>query len=159
MIINGNLYISPVLSIYINVYFPFLSFHYWQVLECIPVGCVPAERWPYSKNRRPPENLEQAPPPKIWSRHTPPENLEQAPPPKIWSRHTPPKIWSRHPPRKFEAAPPPKIWRRHPPRKFGAGTPPLWTDTRLWKYYLGQNFVSAGNNLQLYILHFNPPSS
>ena len=68
--------------------------------ECIPVGCVPAERWPYS------EKLET--PPKIWSRH-PPENLEQAPP----------EIWSRH--------------------------PPLWTDTRLWKYYLGQNFVSAGN--------------
>ena len=25
--------------------------------------------------------------------------------------------------------------------------PPLWTDRRLWKYYLGQNFVSAGKNV------------
>ena len=74
--------------------------------ECIPVGCVPAERWPYSKNwRHPPENLEQTPP-KIWSRH-PPENLEQTPtPPWKFGADTPQKIWSRHPP---------KIWSRHPP--------------------------------------------
>ena len=71
--------------------------------ECIPVGCVSAERWPYSENWRPPP----------WP----------DPPPKIWSRPSPPKIWSRHPP---------------PPRG--------QNDTRFWKYYLGQNFVSAGNN-------------
>ena len=82
--------------------------------------------------------LETAPPPKIWSRH-PPENLEQAPPPKIWS------------------SPPPQNLEQAPPQKFGAGTPPgsdqthpppvnRMNDRRLWKYYLGQNFVSAGNN-------------
>ena len=122
----------------------------------------------FRKLETPPENLEQAPPPKIWSRH-PPRNLEQAPPPKkleqappskIWSRHTPPKIWSRHPPRKFgagtppkfgagtppenlEQAPPPKIWSRHPPPVDRI------LDTRYWKYYLGQNFVSAGNNIDI----------
>ena len=76
-------------------------------------------------------------PPKIWSRH-PPKNLEQAPPPKIWS--------SRHPPRKFGAGtPPPPL-----PQKFGADTPhpPCEQNhTHVQKYYLGQNFVSAGNNL------------
>ena len=76
-------------------------------------------------------------PPKIWSRHpprkfeadTPPENLEQAPPKK-----------------NLEQTPPPKIGADTPP-KFGAGTPPPCgqNDTRFWKYYLGQNFVSAGN--------------
>ena len=72
--------------------------------------------------------------------------------------------WRTPPPRKFGGTPPEKLethphlrdqtrenWR-HPPRKFG-GTPPgtrhpppcEQNDRRLWKYYLGQNFVSAGN--------------
>ena len=96
--------------------------------ECIPVGCVPAERWPYSENWRPPRKFGAGTPPKIWSR-----------PPRKFGAGPPPKIWSRHPPENLEQAPPPKIWSRHPP---------LWTDTRLWKYYLGQNFVSAGNKNQ-----------
>ena len=38
-----------------------------QQQECIPVGCVPAERWPYSdpppkKLEPPPEKLETPPP-------------------------------------------------------------------------------------------------
>ena len=51
----------------------------------------------------------------------PPEKLET--PRKIGD--TPLKNWR-----------PPQDQTRHPP----------WTDTRLWKYYLGQNLVSAGKN-------------
>ena len=57
--------------------------------ECIPVGCVPAERWPYSggepppppkKNWRPPQKF-GGPPPKL--EESPPENLQEPPPPKL----------------------------------------------------------------------------
>ena len=80
----------------------------------------------FGKLETPPENLEQAHPPRKFGAGTPPENLEQAPPPKKFGAGTPPKIWSRHPPE--EQAPPPKIWNRHPPQTFGAGTPPpkIW---------------------------------
>ena len=91
----------------------------------------------FRKLEDPPENLEQAPPPKIWSRHHPPRKFGADTPPRKFGADTPPKIWSRHPPRKFGAGtppkiwsrhPPPKIWSRHPPRKFGAGTPPkIWS--------------------------------
>ena len=80
------------------------------------------------------------------------------PPPKNW-RHTHPP-----PPRQTDLQgmlgyPPSWDW---PARHAGIPThpllgltckacwdtppPPPWTDTRLWKYYLGQNFVSAGKN-------------
>ena len=67
--------------------------------ECIPVGCVPAERWPYSENWRtpPPENFED--PPRKFGGTPPPENLEEHPPS----------------PKKFETPLPPKIWRKPPP--------------------------------------------
>ena len=62
---------------------------------------------------------------------SPPEKLET--PKKL---ETPPKNW--RPP--WDQTRPPQDWlarNTHP-------TPP-WTDRRLWKYYLGQNFVSAGD--------------
>ena len=61
----------------------------------------------------------------------PPENLEE-PPPKKFGR-TPPKNW-------------------RPP---GTRFPPVnrILDTRLWKYYLGQNFVSAGKNVAVKKFH------
>ena len=99
---------------------------------------------PLTPPQPPPENWR---PPKIGD--TPPKNWRH-PPPKNW-RH--PRDWlARH------AGIPPQDW---PARHAGIPTPspgtdlqgmlgypptPLWTDTRLWKYYLGQNFVSAGNN-------------
>ena len=95
--------------------------------ECIPVGCVPAERWPYSGGEPPPENLEDPP------------KKDPSPPQKFGG--TPPK---RHPPRKFGGTPkkdtppkktppqkrhPPEIWRNPPkntPLKIRAksGAPP-----------------------------------
>ena len=68
----------------------------------------------------------------------------------VFRWRNPPKIW--RPPENFEE-PPSKIWRPSPP-KFG-GTPPgpdtplvnRMNDRHLWKYYLGQNFVSAGKNI------------
>ena len=93
----------------------------------------------------------------IFRWRTPPPNLEE-PPLKNW-----------RPPRKIgdsrKIGDPLKNWR--PPRKFGGTPPKLETpgtplgppgtrpptpsprghnDTRFWKYYLGQNFVSAGKN-------------
>ena len=70
----------------------------------------------------------------------------RAPPPKKYPprkkyppQNTPPK---KYPPQKN--TPPPKLEQNL------EHTPPLWTDTRLWKYYLGQNFVSAGNQAVLF---------
>ena len=82
----------------------------------------------------------------------PPKFGPDTPLPKNWTR--PPQIWSR-PPRKIGADPPEKLEQTPPrkigadtPRKIGADTPPPCEQnhTRLWKYNLGQNFVSAGNN-------------
>ena len=91
------------------------SFKTFKKQECIPVGCVPAERWPYSSGEPPPENFEGTPPktrppPK---KRPPPENLEDPPPKKT-------------PPRKIRAksgAPPPRKLEQnleHPH--------PLWTE-------------------------------
>ena len=80
-------------------------------------GCIPKE----SRNQKkiPPQKIGGSPltPPQI---EDPPEKLE---PP--WDQ-TPPRDW--------------------PARHAGIPTPPPrgQNDTRLWKYYLGQNFVSAG---------------
>ena len=52
--------------------------------ECIPVGCIPAERWPYSENWRPP-------PPKIWSRHPP---RKFGAPPRIRPDTHAPPLWT-----------------------------------------------------------------
>ena len=71
--------------------------------ECIPVGCVPAERWTYS-GWRPPEKLET--PQKIGD------------PPKNW--RSPKKL--EIPPKKLET-PPQKIG--DPPEKLET---PLWTE-------------------------------
>ena len=89
--------------------------------ECIPVGCVPAERWPYSGGEPPPQ---KRPPPKIWrypfspKKDTPPENLEVP-------------LQKKTPPQNLEVPP----QKRHPqkktpPKKTPPGTrhPPLWTE-------------------------------
>ena len=106
--------------------------------ECIPVGCVPAERWPYSggdppkkdpprkfggppKKRHPPPKFGGTPPAKFGG--TPPENLEDPPenledPPwkfgGIPPKKTPPKFGG--PP---HSPPPP------PPQKFGEPPHPV----------------------------------
>ena len=120
---------------------------HFEIQECIPVGCVPAERWPYSggeppqKIGDPPEKLEEPPGPDPLptpkNLEEPHENLEEPPGPD-----TPPKKLEE-PPQKIGGTP-----RTRPPRKFG-GTPPVnrMNDRCLWKYYLGQNFVSAGNKI------------
>ena len=85
------------------------------------------------------------------------QKSKKIPPPK---KSTPLKNW--RPPEKLETPseklePPPGLtckacWDTPPTQDWPvryAQIPSLWTDTRLWKYYLGQNFVSAGNNLSL----------
>ena len=101
--------------------------------ECIPVGCVPAERWPYSGAEPPPWKFGGTPPKKGTPKKfggTPQKNLEV--PPK---KRPPPK---KAPPRKFGGTPPKKgtpenlevpPQKRHPqkkdpPQKKFGGTPP-----------------------------------
>ena len=132
--------------------------------ECIPVGCVPTARWPYawlcfrgrvgvgvypqrkqkSKKNSPPKIGDPPYPP---TPPTPPTPQKIGDPPKIGD---PKKIGDPpgpDPPENLETplgpdppgaelqgmlGYPPWDWpARH------AGIPPLWTDTRLWKYYLG----------------------
>ena len=54
------------------------------------------------------------------------------------------------PPENLEQAPPPGSDQTHPP--------PVnrMNDRRLWKYYLGQNFVSAGKNITLATTSLQP---
>ena len=97
-------------------------------------GGVYPQRKQKSKKNSPPKKLTPINPPQP---HTPPQKMETTPPEKL---ETPP------PQKKIGEAPrtrPPQDWLA---RHAGIPTQPLWTDRRLWKYYLGQNFVSAGKN-------------
>ena len=67
-------------------------------------------------------------------------------------RWRPPHENLENPPRKFGGTPLPGPDQTHtPPPGTRPDTPPVnrMNDRRLWKYYLGQNFVSAGNKLRL----------
>ena len=95
--------------------------------ECIPVGCIPAERWPYSENWSPPRKF---------GADTPPENLDQTPPRKFEADTPPPRKFGADPPspENLEQTPP-KIWSRHPPRKFAR-----WLDC--WILHCVSRFTS-----------------
>ena len=121
---------------------------FYKKQECIPVGCVPAERWPYSENWRPP--------PKIWSRH----------PPRKFGAGTPPKIWSRHPPRKFGAGtPPPENLEQAPPLKIWSTPPPVNRITHtcknitLAKTSFRPVIISSRHYLRWYYFGENPRQS
>ena len=64
----------------------------------------------------PPRKFGAGNPPQKFGVGTPPENLEQAPPSKIWSRHPPPrKFGVGTPPENLEQAPPPENLEQTPP--------------------------------------------